>query len=76
VAAKWGCSVDDSTLHALVQRVGAQAQAQLQERLQSPPKEIEPRRKRSELAVLLMDGWQARFRRPGWGAKKTQKPRV
>src|SRR5262245_25750854 len=76
VAAKWGCPVDDSTLHALVQRVGAQAEAQTQERLQRLPQEMTPQRKPSELAVLLMDGWLARFRGPGWGARKTQKPRV
>lgn len=76
LAAKWGCPVDDSTLHALVQRVGDKAEEQLQERLASTPKELEPRRKPSELAVLLMDGWLARFRGPGWGKKKTQKKRV
>ena len=76
LAAKWGCPVDDSTLHALVQRVGARAETQTQERLQSPPEEIEPRRKPSELAVLLMEGWLARFRGPGWGAKKTPEPRI
>lgn len=76
LAAKWGCPVDDSTLHALVQRVGAQAETQTRERLQSPPEEMEPQRKASELAVLLMDGWLARFRGPGWGYKRTQKPHV
>jgi hypothetical protein len=76
VAAKWGCPVDDSTLHALVQRIGAQAEAQTQARLQNPPPELEPRRKPSQLALLFLDGWLARFRGPGWGARRTQKPRV
>ncbi len=76
LAAKWGCPVDDSTLHALVQRVGARAEGQTQARVQCPPPEMEPRRQPSELAVLLLDGWLARFRGPGWGRKKTQKSRV
>ena len=33
VAGKWGCPVDDSVIHALVQRVGNVAQAQTQQRL-------------------------------------------
>jgi len=76
LAAKWGCSVDDSTLYALAQRVGARAEVQAQARLVSVPPEIEPQRKASELAVLLLDGWLARFRGPGWGARKTRQPRV
>jgi hypothetical protein len=76
VAEKWGCPVDDSTLHALGQREGARAEAQLQARLETLPKELEPRRKPSELGVLLLDGWMARFRGPGWGKQKTVQPRV
>lgn len=76
VAAKWGCPVDDSTLHALVQRVGARAEEQTQERLKEPAQEISPQRRASELGVLLLDGWMARFRGPGWGKKKTTKSRV
>ena len=30
VAGKWGCPVDDSVIHALVQRVGRGAQAQIE----------------------------------------------
>jgi hypothetical protein len=76
VAGKWGCPVDDSTLHALVQRKGAQAEEQTQERLEKLPLEFEPRRKPSALGVLMMDGWLARYRGPGWGKKKTQEKRV
>ena len=36
VASKWGVPVDDSTLHALVQRIGARAEAQTQQRLAQP----------------------------------------
>ena len=71
LAAKWGCPVDDSTLYALAQRVGARAEAQTQARLATLPPELEPRRKPSELGVLLLDGWLARFRGPGWGARQT-----
>ena len=76
LSAKWGCAVDDSTLHALVQRAGARAEAQIQQRVKHPPPELEPQRQPSELAVLLMDGWMARFRGPGWGKHQTKKTRV
>jgi len=76
LSAKWGCAVDDSTLHTLAQRVGAKAEAQVQARLQTPPLETEPQRQAAALAVLSLDGWLARFRGPGWGREKTQKSRV
>lgn len=37
LAGKWGVSVDDSTLHALTQRLGVKAEARTQEILQQPP---------------------------------------
>jgi hypothetical protein len=76
VAAEWGCPVDDSVIHALVQRLGRKAEAQTQQRLEQPPQESQPQRRASELAVLMLDGWFARFRGPGWGKKKTDKERV
>lgn len=76
VAAKWGCLTDDATLHALVQRLGAQAEAQTQQRLAALPIETAPARAPSPLTVLMLDGWQVRQRGPGWGRKKTNQPRV
>lgn len=76
VAGKWGVAVDDSTLHALTQRLGAKAEARTQEALKSSPSESHPQRAPTKLAVLMMDGWQVRQRGPGWGRKKTKKPRV
>lgn len=76
LSAKWGCAVEDSTLQALVQRLGARAEAQIQERVKVPPPEQEPERAASPLAVMLMDGWMARFRGAGWGCQKTEKTRV
>ena len=58
VAGKWGVPVDDSTLHALTQRLGARAEARVQEALKSPPAEREPQRAPTPLAVLMLDGWQ------------------
>jgi hypothetical protein len=75
-AANWGCRVDDSVIHALVQRLGAKAEVQTQERLQQAPVESQPQRADSELGVLMLDGWLARFRGPGWGKKKTNQERV
>ena len=40
------------------------------------PKERDPERAPTKLAVLMMDGWQVRQRGPGWGKKKTKKTRV
>ena len=77
VAGKWGCPVDDSVIHALVQRLGARAEAQGQARLQaSPPSVRLPQRRPSELAVLMVDGWFARFRGPDWGTKKISSEHV
>jgi len=76
VAGKWGCGVDDSVIHALVQRVGRKAGRQAQERLQQTPQESQPTRRASELALLMVDGWFARFRGPGWGKQKTDAERV
>lgn len=76
LSAKWGTASDDSSLHALAQRLGRRAEAQTQQRLQSPPLEKQPRRAPTPLAVLQVDGWLVRHRGPGWGKKKSQKPRV
>ena len=76
VAAKWGCPSDDTTIHALVQRLGARAVAQTEQRLRTVPREPTPARAPSALTVLELDGWHARHRGPGWGRKKTAQPRV
>lgn len=73
VAGKWGCPVDDSVIHALVQRLGQRAEVQTQERLDLAPAPVSPaQRLRSELAVLMLDDWFARFR--GGGLGKAEKP--
>jgi hypothetical protein len=76
VVNKWGCPVNESVIHAVVQRVGAKAEEQTQQRLKLPAQEDQPQRQSSQLAVLMIDGWHARFRGPGWGKRKTQKERV
>ena len=76
MSANWNCPVEASVIHALVQRLGRKAEQQTQARLQQLPQEREPQRAPSELGVLMMDGWFARFRGEGWGKKKTQKDRV
>ena len=76
VASKWAQSMDDSTLHALVQRAGARAEGQAQSRYEQLPEERLPQRGPSELGVLMVDGCQMRYRGPGWGKKKTKKERV
>ena len=75
-AGNWGCPVDDAVIHALVQRLGAKAEAQTQARLQQAPVDSQPQRAASELALLMVDGWYARFRGPGWGKQKTKQERV
>ena len=76
VAEKWGSAIDDSTLHALVQRLGAEAEQQTEQRLKQLPEQIQPQRAPSEAAVFMLDGWQVRQRGPGWGKRKTQQSRV
>lgn len=76
VVTKWGCALDDSTVHALVQRVGARAEAQTQARLKTVPQEIDPARAPSALGVAMIDGWMARYRGPGWGQEETDEARV
>lgn len=76
LAGKWGCEVDDSVIHALVQRLGQRAEEQTQKRLKELPGEVQAQRRASELAVLMMDGWLARFRGPGWGKERTSQERV
>lgn len=76
LATEWGLPVDDSTLHALVQNLGARAEEQTLRRLETPAPEREPERAPSELAVLLMDGCQLRYRGPGWGKTNPKEPRV
>jgi len=76
LAAKVGCPVEDSTIRALVQRLGARAEAQTQGRLQQTPLEKTVARAPTELAMLLLDGFQVRQRGPGWGKMKTAQPRV
>jgi hypothetical protein len=76
LAAEWGVAVDDSTLHALVQDLGARAEEQTARRLETPAPEREPERAPSALAVLMIDGCQLRYRGSGWGKTKPKEPRV
>ena len=76
LAAKVGYPVEDSTIQVLVQRLGAKAEAQTQARLETTPREKNPARVPTPLAVLMVDGFQVRFRGPGWGKQRTQETRV
>jgi hypothetical protein len=76
LAAKWDCPVDDAVIHQLTQRVGAKAEEQTEARLKQIPQESQPQRAPTQLAVLMSDGWMARFRGAGWGRKKTKQERV
>jgi hypothetical protein len=76
LAAKEGIAVEDTTIRAVVQRLGAKAEAQIQARLQQPVVEKDPARAATSLAVLMLDGFQVRFRGPGWGKHPTAQPRV
>lgn len=76
LARKVGVPIEDSTVHALVQRRGARADQQQQERLQTVPREKTPAAAPSALAVVMFDGCQLRHRGPGWGKKKTRQARV
>jgi len=76
LACKLGIPIEDSTVRALVQRLGARAQEQSEQRLKTVPREIQPERPASRLGVIMVDGFQVRHRGPDWGKRKAQKPRV
>jgi hypothetical protein len=76
LSAKVGYPVEDSTVHALVQRLGSRAEEQTQARMKGTPAEKAPQRRATQLAVLMLDGFQVRFRGSGWGKKKTRQLRV
>ena len=76
LAEKWGVAISGSSLHALAQRLGERAEAQVQQRLARIAEEKEPQRAATGLGVLMVDGWQVRQRGPGWGKRRTQQPRV
>ena len=65
-----------ATLHALMQNVGACAEAQTARRLATPAPEREPERAPSELAMFMIDGCQLCYCGPGWGKPHPKAPRV
>ena len=73
---KWGCQIDASVIHAVVQRCGKKTEEWMQERRKRLPAQKESQREATELGVLMIDGWYGRFRGEGWGKKKTKKERV
>lgn len=76
LACKLGILIEDSTVRALVQRLGARAQEQSEQRLKTLPREVQLERPASRLGVIMVDGFQVRHRGPDWGKRKAQKPRV
>ena len=76
LACKVGIPIEDSSVRALVQRLGKRAEAQTEQRLKTVPREIDPGRPASALGVIMIDGFQVRHRGPDWGKAKAQKPRV
>ena len=76
LARKVGVPIEDSTVRALVQRLGARAEEQTQARLKTVPLPQTPLLSPHLLAVVMFDGCLLRQRGPGWGQKKTQEPRV
>lgn len=79
LAAKWGVEVDDSTIHALVSKVGTRAreltQARADRALDPATRPQVVREAGGEIGdapfslVLMVDGWMARERGGGWGLK-------
>src|SRR3989442_5066706 len=70
LASKWGCEVDDSVIHALVQRLGSKAEVQTQERLKQVAQESQPQRRAAGVAVGVNDGLPVQGPRAGSGQKK------
>ncbi len=76
LARKLGISIEDSTVRELVGRLGARAEAQTEQRLKTVPPVAAAKGPPSELAVMMIDGYQTRHRGPDWGKKKARQPRV
>jgi hypothetical protein len=76
LARKVNIPIEDSTVRELVQRLGARAEEQTQQRLKTVPQPTDPKRSPSPVAVIMIDGYQVRHRGPDWGKKKAQEPRV
>ena len=76
VANRWGRPIDDSTLLALVQRVGARGQAQAQARYQRLPQERQPERAPSALAVANLQDASVRARVTPRHSQTTPQQRV
>lgn len=64
------------TRAGLAGRLGERAEQQLRVRLERQPEELTLPRASAQLATFMIDGWQARYRGPGWGKKKTKQKRV
>jgi len=58
LACKLGMPIEDSTVRALVQRLGARAQEQTEQRLKTVPRESQPERPASPLGVIMIDGFK------------------
>jgi hypothetical protein len=76
LAGKLSIPIEDSTVRQLVERLGARAEEQTQQRLKTVPQSTDRKRAPSPLGVIMIDGYQVRQRGPDWGKKKAQKPRV
>src|SRR5262245_45797816 len=76
VVSKWGCPMDDSTVHRLVQQLGARAEGQTVARLKTVPQELAPPKPPSALAVVMLDGFLVRFRGPAWNKEQEGQPAV
>lgn len=68
----WGCPIREHWGLSAHQQLSPALEA----RLEQPPAEKEPTRAPPALAVLMLDGFQVRFRGPGWGRRRTQQSRV
>lgn len=73
-ARKVGVEVEDSTVREVVQRLGARAEKQTQDRLKTVPVPLSGTA--SALGIVMLDGFHVRHRGTGWGKKKTKQPRV
>ena len=76
LARKMSIPIEDSTVRELVQRLGARAQEQTQQRHKTLPSPRESQGSPSALGVIMIDGFQVRHRGPDWGKRKARQPRV
>lgn len=73
---EWGLAIEDSTVHAMVQELGAKAEQRATQREEQPVPVPAVAVAPATLGVLMIDGCLLRFRGKDWGRSKPSETHV